>query len=665
MIKERLYTSVPMNDASAAYTCSMGSCILETLDQGAFSGLLGESAKLLDRDPELERFINEILARAKELRLKQNANKRQSPALVVAQAPGAGKSHFLAKLGEEIPKLYDLQGNEQIPIVSAFTYNSAMGRKPVHDLMADLVLRILYGAAFHMSPSKRHYWPQFMDSVKSDARLLECLSEGGVDLAVEILRECYGQRPIVILADEVAKSTERYGPDAEGIVRRALCQAMDTFGSQVFVVMSALSKYNTVKQMFKGSQRNVKIQVLGTLQSDAFRSFCTRLFKIAEERETRDKTEAWKSTMWYRIGLAWGATGGYARAIEAMVQKIVNSQGPLNPDVLQSGITQLRQMDSFLPGPCSLEELERVLEFWELHDCPAEYLGEVQSAFPETSYDGRVLIEAVASGTGVRYVPTVAPWHAAKRLTDQSLRNKTFSRCERLMEVIGSAYQKKVQAIKDNKKKSMKEASSYLTEVTAAWGVMFAIVKKYDQLPSCIKTVALGDTSQISLDTTLAEDASLATPTGTGETEALKKLKMFLQKAIPEGPCEFLRRLFGIPSKPFLVMAPPNCMAVDFLVLQDNVVVAVQVKSDTITKDKKIREQKELLQKAANTMKSVMSSMNFNREMQFLAVLGSNYNTDNLDFRCLKQEDLARLIPPFLRQLSGLAAAVQSLDDEE
>ena len=110
-----------------------------------------------------------------------------------------------------------------------------------------------------MSPSKRHYWPQFMDSVKSDARLLECLSEGGLDLAVKILRECYGQRPIVILADEVAKSTERYGPDAEGIVRRALCQAMDTFGSQVFVVMSALSEYNTVKQMFQGSQRDVKI----------------------------------------------------------------------------------------------------------------------------------------------------------------------------------------------------------------------------------------------------------------------------------------------------------------------------------------------------------------------------------------------------------------------
>ena len=642
-----------MNDASAAYTCSMGSCILETLDQGAFSGLLGQSAELLDRERELESFINEILARARELRLKQNANKRQSPALVVAQAPGAGKSHFLAKLGEEIPKLYDLQGNEQIPIVSAFTYNSAMGRKPVHDLMADLVLRILYGAAFHMSPSKRRCdWPQFIDSLKSDARLLECLSEGGVDLAVEILRECYGQRPIVILADEVVKSTERYGPLAEGIVRRALCQAMDTFGSQVFVVMSALSQYNTVTEMFQGSQRDVKIQVLSTLQSDAFRSFRTRLLKIAEERETRDTTEAWRSMMGYRIGLAWGATGGYARAIEAMVEKIVKSQGPLEPDVLQSAITQLRQMSS-LPKRSSLEDLECVLEFWEGSNCPTEDLDEVQSAFPETSWDGRVLIDAVASGTGVRYVPTVAPWHAAKRFTDQSLRNKTFSRCERLIKVIGSAYQKKVDAIKGSKKKSMLEASSYLTEVTAAWGVMLAMVKNYDNLPSCIKN-ARRSTSQIGLDTTLTEDTSLATPTGTDETEAVKKLKMFLQKAIPEGRCE----------KPFLVMAPLNCMAVDFLVFQDDEVVAVQVKPDTITEPGRVRRQKDKLRKAANTIEHTRTSMNFTRPMQFLAVLGSNYNTDDLEFPCLKQDDLVRLIPPFLRQLSGLAAGVQSLDDE-
>ena len=60
------------------------------------------------------------------------------------------------------------------------------------------------------------------------------------------------------------------------------------------------------------------------------------------------------------MALAW--LGVRPEAIEAMVEEIVKSQVPLKPDVLQSAITQLRQMSS-LPKRCSLEDLERVLEF--------------------------------------------------------------------------------------------------------------------------------------------------------------------------------------------------------------------------------------------------------------------------------------------------------------
>ena len=616
------------------------------LGKGPFQGELsvqGNEAKLLDREEQLEDVLNQFEERAAKLFGSSSSDKTNSPAIVVAQAPGAGKSHFLAELGEKLPELYDLQNQSRRPIVSAFTYNSKM-TSHVADVKVDLVLRILYGAAVHMSAVKCE-WRDFVGNLNKN-KIIDLLRAKGVDLAVKILREWYCQRPVVILADEVGKS------NAEGFVRQTLCGAMDSWGSQVYVLMSALSEYDKVIKMFKGSNRRVRILVLPPLTGESFDLFKTKLEAIGQGTE--------RGKLKYRIALAWGATGGYARAIEIAAQEIAR-KGDMSTGVVASVIRMLGDSQLPLPNAFSLDDLEGVLKYWEGPDCPAELLDPVQAAFLDASYDGRVLIDTVVSTGGVVYVPTVAPWHAAKRFTDQSLRNKTFSRCERLMEVIGNAYQKKVDAIEgkdqaiegNDRDQAMKQASSYLTEVTAAWGVMLAMVKNYDNLPSCIKN-ARRSTSQISLDTTLAEDTSLATPTGTDKTEAVKKLKMFLQKAIPEGRCE----------KPFLVMAPPNCMAVDFLVFQDGVVVAVQVKSDTITEPGRVRRQKDKLRKAANTIEHTRTSMNFTRPMQFLAVLGSNYNTDDLEFPCLKQDDLVRLIPPFLRQLSGLAAGVQSLDDE-
>ena len=153
--------------------------------------------------------MKKLLKRSNDLKGKSASDKSDSPAILVAQAPGAGKSHFLAVLGEKIPMLYDLDGKNQTPIVSAFTYNSKMTADDIQNLKADLALRVLYGAARHMSGTKCE-WSDFVDTWKS-----QCAnSEIDIRLAAPILRTWYGDRPIVILADEVGKSKD------ETLVRR-------------------------------------------------------------------------------------------------------------------------------------------------------------------------------------------------------------------------------------------------------------------------------------------------------------------------------------------------------------------------------------------------------------------------------------------------------------
>jgi hypothetical protein len=95
--------------------------------------------------------------------------------------------------------------------------------------------------------------------------------------------------------------------------------------------------------------------------------------------------------------------------------------------------------------------------------------------------------------------------------------------------------------------------------------------------------------------------------------------------------------------------------------------VAVQVKSNTLTEAKAQNEQKAALLQAAEEIRSASDSLQL---VAFLAIVGSNYaETEDLKadthFFCLQQEDLVALIPPFLRQLSGLAAGVQSVEGED
>ena len=254
------------------------------------------------------------------------------------------------------------------------------------------------------------------------------------------------------------------------------------------------------------------------------------------------------------------------------------------------------------------------------------------------------------------YLPTVAPWHAATFFTSVRDFKNMPPRCAKLMDVAGIAYKKKVDAIESSNVQTMKQASSYFTEVVAAIAAMFAIVKKYKKLPPVLtQSESARSICDIGFDDSLSQDEELATK---GRDDADEKLVSFWGRAVE------LSKQEG-NEQPFLViMAPPRCKAVDFLIYcQDQrSFVAVQVKSNFVTEAKTQNEQKAALLQAAKDIRSASDRLKL---VACLAVVGSNYaDTEELDFCCLQQEDLVALIPPFLRQLSGLAAGVQSVEGD-
>ncbi|OLP87883.1 hypothetical protein AK812_SmicGene30839 [Symbiodinium microadriaticum] len=185
--------------------------------------------------------------------------------------------------------------------------------------------------------------------------------------------------------------------------------------------------------------------------------------------------------------------------------------------------------------------------------------------------------------------------------------------------MMGEAYRAKCAAIESDNVTHMIQAASYFTEVTGALGARLAIVKGHEKLP---------------------QDPALAT---TNKHEAQQKLDSFLREARDLG-------INHCGTSPFLViMAPANCMALDFVIFcpeSGSLVAAVQVKSNTLRKQKDVKEQSTKLHEAAETVRQ--------RNVEFLAVLGSNFPKGFIDdLFSLQQEDLVALIPPFLRHLSG------------
>jgi hypothetical protein len=113
--------------------------------------------------------MEKLLERRRDLRGNISGDKTLSPAIVIAQAAGSGKSHFLAALGDRLstPK-YDNPLSMENPIISSFTYDSPMRSsfvKKGFSVEADLGLRIVYGAAAHMYGRNIVEWDDFVEEV--------------------------------------------------------------------------------------------------------------------------------------------------------------------------------------------------------------------------------------------------------------------------------------------------------------------------------------------------------------------------------------------------------------------------------------------------------------------------------------------------------------------
>ncbi|CAE7453351.1 unnamed protein product [Symbiodinium sp. CCMP2592] len=593
----------------------------------------------------MQDMVTKIVARAKRLEGLASSDKSLSPALLVAQAPGSGKSHFLAELGENISSLWDLDGKLQRPIVSVFTYNSAMGDKwtdgfRMSNSGVDLGLRVLFGAAYHMRSTglRCKSWTAFLDAINhavSSENMLQSLVD--LNFVVKILRHWYGARPLLILADEMGRS------DDEGLARQRLCQLMDSWAGQVSVVMSALSDYEGAVNMFNASIRPVEFQILIVLGTDTFSRFQSVL-TVWDRNKTKNAILA------YRISLAWGATAGYARAVQYLTAELNKARfkGPSGGSIMGC-IAKLGDMGVNLPPQFRADELEALLETWDSRACPYQQLARVSriKSLQRGIYQGSVLVEARQTSQQQRlFMPTVAAWHAASWFENSFNPVESFPRVAKLQHMMGEAYRAKCKAIESDNETHMKQAASYFTEVTGALGAMLAIVKGHEKLPQALKT-SCGSFLDIGFNDSLAQDPALATA---NKHEAQQKLESFLREA----------RELGINhcgTSPFLViMAPPNCMALDFVIFrrENASLVAVQVKSNTLLNQEDVEEQSKKLHKAAETVRQ--------RNVEFLAVLGSNFPKGFIDdLFSLQQEDLVLLLE--YQALSGPTASELALND--
>ncbi|CAK9012353.1 unnamed protein product [Durusdinium trenchii] len=157
--------------------------------------------------------------------------------------------------------------------------------------------------------------------------------------------------------------------------------------------MSALSNYAATVEMFKGNNRKVYIYTLAVLGTDAYKLFSTKLGELQQSIK-RDILE-------YRINLAWGATGGYPRAIETVVEYISDRADGLKAGVVSRATGHLGELGQNLPPMFSKAELDTLLEIWEQEDRPFSLcvsLRKIVNLMPEATYKGSVLIDSAGKG---------------------------------------------------------------------------------------------------------------------------------------------------------------------------------------------------------------------------------------------------------------------------
>ena len=165
--------------------------------------------------------------------------------------------------------------------------------------------------------------------------------------------------------------------------------------------------------MFRGSQREVYIHTLTVLGTEAYDLFSAKLNELQQNQAKGIK----RDILEYRISLAWGATGGYARAIEKMAKYIRDFAQGLEAGVVSRATTHLAEEVNNLPPMFSTGNLESLLEIWEREDPSFLSRMTIVNLMPEATYKGSVLIDSLTQGRmQVLYLPTVAPWHGSPLL---------------------------------------------------------------------------------------------------------------------------------------------------------------------------------------------------------------------------------------------------------
>ena len=218
-------------------------------------------AEHLDYAPRTEDDAK-VVSHMKERRSRRKKangpnDKSYNRLIAIPGSPGSGKSTFLARFPMS-NAWREFVGAD--PIVATLTWNSDMALEPV-----SLGLRMLYGAVRGMG-IEAVTWGQWIEDI------------GGTDPnatisandAVAMLRRLFGDRPVLVLVDELAKAHDFDIPigRAPGVTNDARVMAelgglLDRDGDFHAVVSSLQPAY--IRDLVSGSQRMVDYVVLTQL----------------------------------------------------------------------------------------------------------------------------------------------------------------------------------------------------------------------------------------------------------------------------------------------------------------------------------------------------------------------------------------------------------------
>jgi len=217
-------------------------------------------AEHLDYAPRTEDDAK-VVSHMKERRSRRKkannpVDKSYNRLIAIPGSPGSGKSTFLARFPTS-NAWREFVGTD--PIVATLTWNSGMALEPV-----SLGLRMLYGAVRGMG-LEDVTWGQWIEDI------------GGTDPnatisandAVAMLRRLFGDRPVLVLVDELAKSANDFDipigwsltNDARVMIE--LGGLLDNDGDFHAVVSSLQPAY--IVDLVSGSQRMVDYVVLTQL----------------------------------------------------------------------------------------------------------------------------------------------------------------------------------------------------------------------------------------------------------------------------------------------------------------------------------------------------------------------------------------------------------------